>query len=166
MLLALGSNLAPRPAWLDLALDFLAEEGISVLSSTPQWNTSPIGPISQPDFLNQLLLVSGERRGLGWLELAKDAETRAGRLRQVTGGPRTLDVDVILIEGQRWDLPELTVPHPALLVRQYLLRGAAKLVPKWIHPIEGLSMAELARNRLVGDHRARAEADPPEPGWP
>lgn len=148
--LALGSNLPPRGRWLDLALDFLGEEGIRVIATTARWNTTPLGPVPQPDYLNQLLLVRGPRRGLGWLDLAQAAEVRAGRRREVSKGPRTLDVDVILIESESWDSPELTVPHPGLLQRPYLLRGAAQLVPDWTHPLEGLSIAELARRDLTG----------------
>jgi 2-amino-4-hydroxy-6-hydroxymethyldihydropteridine diphosphokinase len=148
--LALGSNLGPRAHWLDSAIDLLWEVGVQVLASTPRWNTTPIGAIPQPDYLNQLLLARGTLRGPGWLELAQAAEVRAGRRRGVPKGPRTLDVDVILIEGESWTSPELTVPHPGLLHRPYLLRGAAQLVPDWVHPTEGLSIAELARRDLTG----------------
>ncbi len=148
--LALGSNLRPRERWLDVALALFQEQGVEVMAATPRWNTAPIGAISQPDFLNQLLLVRGRRRGLGWLQLAREAESRAGRCRGVPKGPRKLDVDVILIEGESWDSPELTVPHPGLLTRPYLLRGAAQLAPDWIHPAEGRSIAELAQRRLTG----------------
>jgi len=148
--LALGSNLQPRAQWLDLALDLLGEKGIQVLASTPRWNTAPIGAIPQPDYLNQLVLARGTLRGLGWLKLAQAAEVRAGRRRGVSKGPRTLDVDIILIEGESLTSPGLTVPHPGLLQRPYLLRGAAQLVPDWVHPTEGLSIAELARRDLTG----------------
>ncbi|MGC1908886.1 MAG: 2-amino-4-hydroxy-6-hydroxymethyldihydropteridine diphosphokinase [Candidatus Dormiibacterota bacterium] len=148
--LALGSNLEPRTHWLDLAVDLLHEVGVQVLASTPRWNTIPIGALPQPDYLNQLLLAQGPLHGPGWLELAQAAEGRAGRRREVPKGPRTLDVDIILIEGESWTSPELTVPHPGLLHRPYLLRGAAQLVPDWIHPSEGISMAVLARRDLSG----------------
>ncbi|HVB14322.1 MAG TPA: 2-amino-4-hydroxy-6-hydroxymethyldihydropteridine diphosphokinase [Candidatus Dormibacteraeota bacterium] len=148
--LALGSNLPRRAAWLDLALTVFKEEGVAVIGSTPRWNTAAIGTVAQPDFLNQLLLVRGPRQGQGWLQLAQAAEARAGRRRGVPKGPRTLDVDVILIEGESWDSRELTVPHPGLLQRPYLLRGVAQLVPDWIHPIEGIPIAALARRHLTG----------------
>lgn len=149
-MLALGSNLAQRTAYLDLALQVFAEEGVPVLASTPRWNTVPIGTLPQPDFLNQLLLVEGSRSGRGWLELAHLAEERSGRRRLLAKGPRTLDVDVILIEGEQWDSPELTVPHPGLLLRPYLLRGARLLVPDWRHAGEGLSIRDLAERHLNG----------------
>lgn len=170
-LLALGSNLPPRDHWLDLALAHFRQAEVEVVGQGPRWNTLPVGTLAQPDFLNQLLLLRGRLGGLGWLRLAQDAEARAGRRRLVPKGPRTLDVDVILIQGQRYRSPELTVPHPGLLARPYLLRGAAQLVPDWIHPDAGLSIGELARRRLVGswanpDRPATGVDGPPAPGWP
>ncbi|MGH7705669.1 MAG: 2-amino-4-hydroxy-6-hydroxymethyldihydropteridine diphosphokinase [Candidatus Dormibacteria bacterium] len=149
-LLALGGNLPPREAWLDLGAEVLAEQGVTILATTPRWNTRAIGSPPQPDFLNQLLLVEGARSGLGWLELAQALELRAQRHREVAHGPRTLDVDVILIEGESWDSAELSVPHPGLLRRPYLLRGAALLVPEWTHPGELRTISELARAGLHG----------------
>lgn len=148
--LALGSNLPPRNYWLDLGLAFFEENGVALLGSTPRWHTTAVGDLPQPDFLNQLVLVRGNRQGRDWLEVAQAAERRAGRTREVRGGPRTLDVDVVLIEGQKWATPELTVPHHALLERPYLLRGVALLVPGWVLPGDGGAVAEVADARLRG----------------
>jgi 2-amino-4-hydroxy-6-hydroxymethyldihydropteridine diphosphokinase len=169
--LALGSNLPPRAGWLDLALAVFGRAGLEILTATPRWNTVAIGTMPQPDFLNQLVLLRGERTGLGWLDLAKEAEDQAGRRRRPCHGPRTLDVDVILIEDEDWDLPELAVPHPGLLTRPYLLLGASQLAPDWRHPGEGGSISELAQRHLSGSWaptwpRARAAADPPGRGLP
>ncbi|HVC38622.1 MAG TPA: 2-amino-4-hydroxy-6-hydroxymethyldihydropteridine diphosphokinase [Candidatus Dormibacteraeota bacterium] len=148
--LALGSNLPPRPEWLEVALSVLAESSVEVVARTPRWHTRPIGEVAQPDFLNQLLLAEGLQQGREWLELAQRAEDRAGRSRSVPKGPRRLDVDLILIEDEHWESADLTVPHPGLLLRPYLLRGAAQLVPTWVHPVEGQTIAALARRLLTG----------------
>jgi 2-amino-4-hydroxy-6-hydroxymethyldihydropteridine diphosphokinase len=148
--LALGSNQPPRESSLDLALTEFQEQGTEILAAGPRWNTAPIGAPAQPDFLNQVVLLRGPRSGLDWLELALGAEARAGRRRGIDRGPRTLDVDVILIEGEHWDTPDLRVPHQGLLTRPYLLRGTALLVPEWIAPEQGLTIMELARQRLTG----------------
>lgn len=148
--LALGSNQQPREGNLDLALREFRQQGVEILAAGPRWNTSPIDAPAQPDFLNQVLLVRGPRSGLGWLELAQTAEARAGRRRGIDRGPRTLDVDVILIEGESWDTPDLLVPHPGLLTRPYLLRGTALVAPDWVVPGLGLAVMELARQRLAG----------------
>jgi 2-amino-4-hydroxy-6-hydroxymethyldihydropteridine diphosphokinase len=154
-LLALGSNLAPREAWLDLGTTVLVEAGAGLLGSSPRWHTSAVGAPPQQDFLNQVLLLRDLRSGPQWLALAHTAEGRAGRRRSVPHGPRTLDVDVILIAGESWESEELTVPHPGLLTRPYLLRAAADLVPDWSHPALGTSMRELARQLLTGSWALR-----------
>ncbi|MGC1184803.1 MAG: 2-amino-4-hydroxy-6-hydroxymethyldihydropteridine diphosphokinase [Candidatus Dormiibacterota bacterium] len=148
--LALGSNLPPRNHWLDLALAQLGAEEVQLVAATSRWHTAAIGSVPQPDFLNQLVLVEAARQGLDWLALAQTLEVRAGRRRAIPQGPRTLDVDVILLGGQVWASAELTVPHPALLERPYLLRGVADLVPDWLLPGDGRALATVARDVLVG----------------
>lgn len=148
--LALGSNQRPREGYLDLALTEFREEGIEVLAAGPRWNTAPVDAPAQADFLNQVVLVRGDRSGLGWLELARAAEARAVRRRGIDRGPRTLDVDVILIEGESWDTADLRVPHHALLTRPYLIRGTALVAPEWVVPGQGLKILAIARQRLIG----------------
>ncbi|MFZ0168492.1 MAG: 2-amino-4-hydroxy-6-hydroxymethyldihydropteridine diphosphokinase [Candidatus Dormiibacterota bacterium] len=153
--LALGSNQKPREAFLDLALTEFQDRGIALLVAGPRWNTAPVDAPPQPDFLNQVVLVRGSRSGLGWLELAQAAEARAGRRRGIAQGPRTLDVDVILIEGEHWDTPQLRVPHHALMTRPYLLRGTALVAPEWVPPGQELTILALALQRLGGNWALR-----------
>ena len=166
--LGLGSNLPARERWLDLAIEVIADGPSTVLRATPRWNTIPRGAPPQPDYLNQLLLVEGPRDGWGWLELAQRAEAAAGRRRLVDKGPRTLDVDVVLVEGRACAGPELRLPHPALLERPHLLAGAAALVPDWRLPGGPMTLAELARTRLGSSWRrpvpVRAAGDRPARG--
>lgn len=157
-LLALGSNLPRRDAWLDLGTQVLLENGAELLASSPRWNTRALGAPPQPDYLDQLLLLAAPLTGIDWLELAQGAEARARRRRSVPRAPRTLDVDVVLIDGESWQTTELTVPHPALLERPYLLLGAAQLVPDWRLPGGGETLAELATERLEGAWRPPADA--------
>ncbi len=146
--LALGSNLQPRDWWLDQGTATLVAEGGRALRLTPRWNTRTVGGPPQPDYLNQLLLLEGRLDGRGWLRVAQLAESLAGRRRSVLKGPRRLDVDVILVEAEEVATPDLVIPHPALLERAYLLAGAASLVPLWIVGREGLSLLQLAEQRL------------------
>ncbi|MGH7697666.1 MAG: 2-amino-4-hydroxy-6-hydroxymethyldihydropteridine diphosphokinase [Candidatus Dormibacteria bacterium] len=147
--LALGSNLAPREKWLSLGREHLAASA-EIEAETPRWNTLAIGGPSQPDFLNQLLLVRAERSGDAWLDLCHQLEAAAARRRLVSHGPRTLDVDVVLLEGPLLPGPRLKVPHPALRQRPFLLRGAALLVPDWIEPGSGRRIVDLAQETLSG----------------
>ena len=150
-MLALGSNLGPREDNLDDAAAHLAAAGVHLLAATPRWNTAPIGAPSQPDYLNQLLLAEGRPDPWGWLAAAQEAEGERHRL--IDKGPRRLDVDVILVEGEESSDPRLLLPHPALLQRPYLLRGAALLVPRWTLGRRGPGVLELARQILPPDWR-------------
>ena len=145
-LLALGSNVGPRERNLDAAWAHLAASGVLVLSATPRWNTAPIGAPPQPDYLNQLLLAEGRPDPWGWLAAAQEAEGERSRL--IDKGPRRLDVDVILVEGEESSHPRLQLPHPALLERPYLLSGAALLVPRWRLGRGGPEVLEVARLTL------------------
>ena len=120
-----------------------------VLAEAPRWNTAPIGAPPQADYLNQLLLAEGPPDLFGWLALAQEAEGE--RLRLISRGPRRLDVDVILVEGEESSDPRLRLPHPALLERPYLLLGAALLVPDWAIERGGPEILEVARRTLPPD---------------
>ncbi len=149
-MLGLGSNLGGRERWLDLAREVLLSGRAELLRETPRWNTLPRGGPPQPDYLNQLLLLQGPFQGMGWLELAEAAELAAGRHRAVPKGPRTLDVDVLLVEGLVSRSARLRLPHPAILSRPHLLAGVAALVPDW--ELEGGSppLWQIARRELGG----------------
>jgi 2-amino-4-hydroxy-6-hydroxymethyldihydropteridine diphosphokinase len=149
--LALGSNLGGREGNLDEAAARLAAAGVRVLAATPRWNTKPIGAPPQPDYLNQLLLAEGRQDPWGWLAAAQEAEGERSRL--IVKGPRRLDVDVILVEGEESSDPRLVLPHPALGQRPYLLRGAALLAPEWRLGRQGPTVLELARRILPPDWR-------------
>ncbi|MHB8392982.1 MAG: 2-amino-4-hydroxy-6-hydroxymethyldihydropteridine diphosphokinase [Candidatus Dormibacteria bacterium] len=168
--LSLGSNLGARDRWLDLAGRSLERSGARLVGLTPRWHTRPRGAPPQPDYLNQLLLMEAPLDGLGWLALAEAAELSAGRVRSVPKGPRTLDVDVVLVDGEVASEPRLTLPHPALFERPHLLAGAAALVPEWTLPGWQLSVFEIARDHLSGSWArpvpVRAAAGQPTPEWP
>jgi 2-amino-4-hydroxy-6-hydroxymethyldihydropteridine diphosphokinase len=148
--LGLGSNLPDRERWLDLGTSALLGPAVELVCATPRWNTVPRGAPPQPDYLNQLLLLRSELGGSEWLLRAEAAELLAGRRRGVAKGPRTLDVDVLLVEGERSATPRLTLPHPAILERPHLLAGAAAMVPSWRLPGYDMPISEIARMRLEG----------------
>ena len=156
VVLGLGSNLPDRERWLDLGTSALIGPGVRLVKTTPRWNTAPRGAPPQPDYLNQLLLLRANLGGGDWLLRAESAEQLAGRRRGVAKGPRTLDVDVLMVEGELSDTPRLTLPHPAILERPHLLAGAAALVPSWRLPGYDLPLSEIAKMILRGSWEWRA----------
>lgn len=125
--LSLGSNLGDRAAHLQAGLEVIASQ-VAVLAVSPTYETEPVGGIEQPAYLNCVAFVdtSDPERALAAAHLAE--QTR-GRLRSRRWGPRTLDVDVIDVDGQVRDDPRLTLPHPRAHEREFVLRPWHDLDP-------------------------------------
>lgn len=118
--LSLGSNLGDRLDHLRTAVAGLA--GV-VVAASPVYETAPWGGVEQDDFLNAVLLVDDPGTDeWGWLRRGQALEDTAGRVREVRWGPRTLDVDVVAVEGVTSADPELLLPHPGTPERATVLR--------------------------------------------
>jgi 2-amino-4-hydroxy-6-hydroxymethyldihydropteridine diphosphokinase len=144
---SIGSNLGDRLARLGGAVDALRPWLRAV---SPVYRTPPWGPVPQGEFLNAVLICADDAATPEqWLDRAHAAEDAAGRTREVHWGPRTLDVDVIDVDGLVSDDPALTLPHPRAAERAFVL------VP-WL----AVAPAALLRGRPVRDVLAeRPEAD-------
>jgi len=119
--LALGSNLGDRLANLQRAADLLAGiEGVEVRRSSRVYETEPVGP-PQPEYLNVVLEVRTSLDPGGLLAACLGIEDAMGRVRRERWGPRTVDVDVLTFGDQDVDEPELTIPHPRMHERGFVL---------------------------------------------
>lgn len=131
--IALGSNVGDRAAHLEAARSAIGAFPRSRrLAETPVEETAPIGPVAQGAFLNQMLALETELEPLALLDLLLGVERARGRERAVRWGPRTLDLDIVLLDRQAINHPRLTVPHPELQYRAWWQRELATLRP--IHP--------------------------------
>jgi 2-amino-4-hydroxy-6-hydroxymethyldihydropteridine diphosphokinase len=134
--LGLGSNLGDRRAYLRDAVDALPD----VVAVSRVYETAPVGgPEHQGPYLNLVVELHTERSPRELLELCRERERAAERVRVVRWGPRTLDVDVLWIDGVTVDEPDLVVPHPRLFERAFVLMPlrdvAPDLVPDdWVDP--------------------------------
>jgi 2-amino-4-hydroxy-6-hydroxymethyldihydropteridine diphosphokinase len=127
--IGLGSNLGDRRALLRAAVDGLQVAG-DVVGVSPLYETAPVGgPEGQGPYLNVVvaLLTGDTPRRL--LERCRALEAAAGRVRSVHWGPRTLDADVLWVQGCEVDEPDLTVPHPRLWERRFVVQPLADLAP-------------------------------------
>lgn len=125
---ALGSNLGDRQAALAAARDAIAATpGCELLAVTAVEETAPLGPADQPPYLNQMARVRTTLSPAALLDRLQEIERAAGRVRAERWGPRTLDLDVVLIEGRTVDTDRLTVPHPELARRDFWQRELAEL---------------------------------------
>jgi len=122
VVLALGSNLGDRRAHLQAGIDALvAEPGLTAIAVSDVYQTKPVGGPPQPEYLNAVLLAVSALPARSILDRCQRAERASGRVRTVTWGPRTLDIDIIACGTEVSDDPELTLPHPRAHERAFVL---------------------------------------------
>ncbi len=143
--LALGSNLGDRRSYLRRAVGAIDD----VVAVSPIYETDPVGGPDQDAFLNVVVEVRTVRSPEELLELCHELEADADRVRLERWGPRTLDVDVVHIDGYQSDDPILTVPHPRAHQRNFVMRPLLDLDPALIMPgyNQALSVGEV---RAIG----------------
>ena len=145
--MALGSNLGDREATIRGALAALAAEpGVEVLAVSALRETEPVGYLDQPPFLNGAALLETSLPARSLLDVLQAVERRFGRAREgvPAGGPRTLDLDLLLYESAEIDEPGLTVPHPRLHERRFVLEPLSDLDPSLEVPGKGEVRSLLA----------------------
>jgi 2-amino-4-hydroxy-6-hydroxymethyldihydropteridine diphosphokinase len=153
--LALGSNLGHRRDILQGALD--AIEGIDhvcVTAASPVYETAPVGGPQQPDYLNAVLLVTTSLPSRELLDRLHEVEAAFDRVRLVRWGPRTLDIDVVTVAGERSDDPELTLPHPRAHERAFVLAPWHDADPDAVLPGHGAVADLLAAVGEAGIRRS------------
>lgn len=141
--LALGSNLGDRLTALQDALDALrAAPGVAVSGVSPVYETDAVGGPDQPRYLNAVLVVRTSLDPHALLAQAHSVERQLGRSRDVRWGPRTIDVDLIAVDDQILDDPLVTLPHPRVHLRAFVLAPWRDVEPSAVVPGHG-PVAEL-----------------------
>jgi 2-amino-4-hydroxy-6-hydroxymethyldihydropteridine diphosphokinase len=146
VVLGLGSNLGDRAASIGQAVSALAAaEGVRLLAAAPLYETPPCGGPPQGDYLNGAVLLEVSLSPREVLAVALEVERRLGRIRPdpVRWGPRTIDIDVLWIEGTTVDEPGLVVPHPRLAERPFAVRPLLDVAPDASDPRSGRRYADL-----------------------
>lgn len=126
VLLGLGTNLGHRAAHLRRAVAGLEPE---LEATSDVYETAPVGGPDQGPYLNLVVLLRTARSAPELLALAQALEAEAERVRTVRWGPRTLDVDVLWIDGEQVDDPDLVVPHPRMRDRAFVMVPLAEVAP-------------------------------------
>lgn len=127
--LGLGSNIGGRLETLQRALDLLSgEAGVRVQRCSRVWETDPVGGPEQDDFLNVVIEVDTDLEPLDLLAVCNRVEAQLGRTRQIHWGPRTIDIDILLIGDLTIADETLTVPHPRMHERAFVLLPLLELV--------------------------------------
>jgi 2-amino-4-hydroxy-6-hydroxymethyldihydropteridine diphosphokinase len=141
VVIGLGANLGDRLATMREAVVRIATvEGVRVLARSRLYETAPVGLVDQPAFLNGAVLVECALSARAMLDALLAVERELGRTRaadDVRWGPRTIDLDVLWIEGLSVEDPQLTVPHPRLVERAFALVPMLDVAPGAKHPKTG-----------------------------
>jgi 2-amino-4-hydroxy-6-hydroxymethyldihydropteridine diphosphokinase len=148
ILIGIGSNLAAAPAKTPretaaAALPALAAPHLHPISCSSWYETAPVPVSDQPWFVNAVALIDTELEPETLLDRMLAVETRFGRERREPNAPRTLDLDLLDYDGLVIDTPRLTLPHPRLHERRFVLAPLCEIAPHWRHPRLGLSAVEL-----------------------
>ena len=141
----LGSNLGDRQSNLKIALsEMRALPMIEVKQVSSLYESAPVGMTEQPDFLNAVAEVQTSLPALELLGVLLHIEKKMGRARTIRWGPRVIDLDLLLYGEQQIALPNLTVPHPRLRERAFVMVPLAELAPELALPGGGKTAAEIA----------------------
>jgi 2-amino-4-hydroxy-6-hydroxymethyldihydropteridine diphosphokinase len=146
--LGLGSNLGDREANLRQAISLLVAGGLQLVAESSVYETDPVDFLDQPQFLNQVIAVNAERFDpISLLRLCLETEVELGRVRTVPRGARTIDIDLLLfgdhIISATLDGIELTLPHPRMHLRRFVLQPLAEIAPQLTHPVMQQTVEQL-----------------------
>lgn len=147
----LGGNLGdPLGRFAAVRQALGAHRHIRVVASSPLYQTVPVGgPPGQNDYLNAVLELSTSLSPVDLLACCSELELRGGRQRGERWGARTLDIDLLLVDSLICSAPQLTLPHPRLHLRAFVLQPLCDLAPALQHPVCGRTMTELLNSLPV-----------------
>ena len=144
VLVAVGSNIGDSRKLIENGIKLLEESKYNKdIRRSELIVTKPYGYTDQPDFLNGAVRFKTMLSPHGLLDLLHEIENAADRKREIHWGPRTLDLDIIFYDREIIDEDDLTIPHPDMHNRSFVLIPAAELMPMYRHPLLGLTVKEM-----------------------
>ena len=156
--LGLGSNVGDRAGHLRAAIELLRERGVAVEAASSTYGTEPVGEVlDQPDFLNAAIRIRTELEPEGLLDVCKEVEAARGRaLDAPRHSPRPLDVDLLLLGDVELMTDRLTLPHPEVTSRRFVLVPLLELDPELGLP-DGTRLADALASLGPGQRAERVE---------
>ncbi len=144
-MIGLGANLGNREETLTIAWKRLSDvPGVHPERLSRFVETDPLGgPPNQPKYLNAVGLVRTDLTAEQLLDVVLQIEHDLGRRRTIPWGPRTIDMDILLFGNACVSTRQLTIPHPRMCFRRFVLEPAAEIVPQMVHPHQGKTIRQL-----------------------
>ena len=141
----MGSNLGDRAGYLLLAVRGMLDAGLDVFRLSSIYETAPVENEAQPKFLNMVAELRGSTLPRPDQVLARllRIEYALGRTREVPMGPRTIDLDLLIVKDEVTETDFLRLPHPRIASRRFVLVPLDELVPNLVHPTLGKTIREL-----------------------
>ena len=150
IIIALGANLpdalghAPLQACLRAVQGLAALPGLRLVATSRWYATAPVPPLpGAPDYTNGVVRLEGVAEPAALLAALHALEDAAGRQRPYLNAPRTLDLDLVDLNGLVRDAPDPVLPHPRAHLRRFVLQPLAEVAPGWLHPRLGLTVEAL-----------------------
>jgi len=151
--IALGGNLGDVPTYFRASRNDIKQwRNTHVIASSLLYRTAPLGPPGQADYYNAVMAIESALKPLDVLDHLQHIEAQHGRIRTEHWGPRTLDLDMIAMANDIIDTDRLTLPHPHMHKRQFVLRPLCDIAPNWQHPrLEKTARALLDALLVAGE---------------
>lgn len=146
--LLLGSNQGKREEFLTSAISKLDEKFGSIITISSYYETAPWGDANQADFINQVVVIEVNCTPIYLLETILQIEIDLGRLRSPNAryGARNIDIDILYFGTEILDTPSLTIPHPRIQERRFVLEPMVEVAAGFIHPVTKLSQLQMLEN--------------------
>jgi 2-amino-4-hydroxy-6-hydroxymethyldihydropteridine diphosphokinase len=130
--IGIGSNLGDREKNIDEAIALLnSVKSVKVTKISSIYRTAPVGGPAQGDYLNGVIEINTTFAPFELLEFLNKIEEKLGRERREVNGPRTMDLDILLYDGTRINDSRLTIPHPRMFEREFVMRGLREIAPNF-----------------------------------
>jgi 2-amino-4-hydroxy-6-hydroxymethyldihydropteridine diphosphokinase len=143
-----GGNMGNRMENLLIAAAMVEEQCGSILKKSSIYETKAWGYENQPHFLNQVILIATQLSPVLLLEKILAIEQFMGRKRETKYGPRLIDIDILLYDDEKIEAPGLSIPHPAMLQRRFVLTPLCEVASDLVHPVRKKTMQELLKDCL------------------
>lgn len=162
--IGVGSNQGDRLQFLQRAVELLVAEFLESATVSSVYESEPWGVTDQPKFLNLVVRGLSEWKPPAIVNFLQSAEASLGRSATFRWGPREIDLDLIVFEQEIWESDGVSVPHPEMLSRSFVLLPLAEIWPDWTHPAEKRTAGQLAEECLKTQPGSARKIGPLPPG--